>query len=131
VEEIVRSGCIGRKDAAKRLAERVRRLNLTDMLKKPYRTLSGGQQQRVLLARALCATDSLIILDEPSAALDPDATADLYRLVDSLHRDDGVAVVMVSHDPVNTLAFADKVLVMRRNAAFYGTPEDYKAFQGA
>ena len=134
VEEVVLSGCINRLgnrlffgQQQRRLAEeKMELLDITRLRKQSYRTLSGGQQQRVLLARALCATDSILLLDEPVTGLDPDATEELYSIIRSLNRDHGVAIVMVSHDLHGAMRDAGKVLVMNRGVDFLGSVEDYR-----
>lgn len=135
VEEVVLSGCInrmGRKlffaPQQKALAEeKMRLLDIEKLRKQSYRTLSGGQQQRVLLARALCATDSILLLDEPVTGLDPEATEDLYGIIRRLNREHGVCVVMVSHDLHGSMRDAGKVLVMNHGVDFYGTVSEYEA----
>ena len=134
VEEVVMSGCINRLNgrpffgrSQRALAEeKMRMLNIGDLRRKSYRTLSGGQQQRVLLARALCATDSILLLDEPVTGLDPDATEELYAIIRTLNREHGVAIVMVSHDLNGALKDAGKVLVMNRGVDFFGSIEAYE-----
>ena len=134
VEEVVMSGCINRLNgrpffgrSQRALAEeKMRMLDIGDLRRKSYRTLSGGQQQRVLLARALCATDSILLLDEPVTGLDPDATEELYAVIRTLNREHGVAIVMVSHDLNGALRDADKVLVMNRGVDFFGSIEAYE-----
>ena len=91
-----------------------------------FRELSGGQQQRALLARALAATQKLIILDEPIAGLDPLATAEMYRLIQHVNRDHGVTVVMVSHDPYAAAHEAKRVLHLENRQLFYGTAAEYR-----
>ena len=102
VREIVLSGCQGslgrrffyNKDD-KRLAEKnMERMGIADLADRCYRELSGGQQQRVLLARALCATGKLLLLDEPVAGLDPKVTVEMYELISELNRE-GVTVIMI------------------------------------
>ncbi|MBE5807809.1 MAG: metal ABC transporter ATP-binding protein [Clostridiales bacterium] len=135
VEEVVLSGCTGRlglkpfpgRRERELAREKLRMLDIEHLAKKSYRTLSGGQQQRVLLARALAATDALMILDEPITGLDPDASAELYGLLKKLNSDYGVAIVMVSHDLGGALKDAKRVLVMDRGVDFLGTPEEYLA----
>ena len=133
VEEVVLSGCINRMGRRlffageqKKLAEeKMRMLDIERLRKQPYRTLSGGQQQRVLLARALCATDSMLLLDEPVTGLDPDTTEELYTIIRKLNREHGVAIVMVSHDLHGSMRDAGKVLVMNRGVDFFGGTDEY------
>lgn len=133
VEEVVLSGCVnklGRKlffgHNMRELAhEKLHMLGICALADKPYRTLSGGQQQRVLLARALCATDSLLLLDEPVTGLDPFSTKEMYDLIRSLNKKHGVAILMVSHDLRGALRDADKVAVVNRGIDFFGTIEAY------
>ena len=91
----------------------------------PYE-LSGGQQQRVLIARALCATEQLLILDEPITGLDPSAIQDFYHLVKKLNKEDGITIIMVSHDIGNVISQANKILHLHRKVVFCGTAEEYK-----
>lgn len=91
-----------------------------------FRDLSGGQQQRVLLARALAATQKLIILDEPISGLDPLATAEMYRLVQHVNRDHKVTVIMVSHDPHAAAHEAKHILHLENRQLFFGSAADYR-----
>ncbi|MDR9858237.1 metal ABC transporter ATP-binding protein [Treponema socranskii] len=117
VYEIVLSGCQGRcgmrpfyNKAEKRLAaESMERMGIARFAGRSYRDLSGGQQQRVLLARAFCSTQKLLLLDEPVSGLDPNATEDMYRLIQELH-DDGVTIIMISHDIPSALRYATHIL---------------------
>ena len=135
VGEVVLSGCINRMgrrlffaSQQKQLAEeKMRLLDIEKLRKQSYRTLSGGQQQRVLLARALCATDSILLLDEPVTGLDPDATEELYGIIRRLNREHGVAIVMVSHDLHGSMRDAKNVLVMNHGVDFLGSVQDYEA----
>ncbi|MEE0776928.1 MAG: ATP-binding cassette domain-containing protein, partial [Bacillota bacterium] len=86
------------------------RLGITDLRKKSYRELSGGQQQRVLLARALCATKKLLLLDEPVTGLDPVITSELYELIGTINREEGISVIMVTHDMEGALKHSNKIL---------------------
>ena len=105
VREIVLSGCQARagfrpfynKEEKKLAEENMERMGITGLADSCYRELSGGQQQRVLLARALCATRKVLLLDEPVSGLDPKVTADMYGLIDGLNRD-GITIIMISHD---------------------------------
>lgn len=134
VFEVVLSGCQGAMGlkpfytrAEKRRAEAaVERLEIADIKNECYRNLSGGQQQRVLLARALCSADKLILLDEPTTALDPRATAEFYKIIGSLNRDEGVTVMMVSHDTAGALENSTKVLHLGgRESLFFGSTAEY------
>ena len=134
VEEVVLSGCVNRMGARffynradrEKAFGNMKLLDVERLRKKSYRTLSGGQQQRALLARALCATDAMLLLDEPVTGLDPNAAAEFYEVIRSLNRDHGVTVVMVSHDLSGAMRDADKVLVMNRGMDFFGSVEDYR-----
>ena len=135
VEEVVRSGLVNRlggrmwlgAQQKRRAAEKMRLMDVENMKTRPYRTLSGGQQQRVLLARALCATDSILLLDEPVTGLDPDATEEMYGVIRALNREHNTAIVMVSHDVNAALRDANKVLVMDHGVDFFGTVEKWKS----
>ena len=133
VREIVLSGCLAGNDRRpfysapeKRLAmENMEKLGIASLAQRCYRELSGGQQQRVLLARALCATRKLLLLDEPVSGLDPKTTAELYRLIAALNRNEGITIVMISHDIAAALNDASHVLHIGRDI-FYGTKQDFQ-----
>lgn len=134
VSEVVISGCLGKRGnrpfysgRERKLAEmNMERLGITELKKSCYRDLSGGQKQRVLIARALCATDRLLILDEPITGLDPATIQEFYRVIRHLNRDEKVAVLMVSHDIQNIVTQANKILQLKQTVQFYGSVEDYK-----
>ena len=134
VKEVVLSGCLNRcgmrpffKKDEKQLAHKsMERLHIANLAKHCYRELSGGQQQRVLLARALCATRKLLLLDEPVAGLDPAATADMYDMISELNSKDKITVIMVSHDVAAAHKYASHVLhIGSHKALFFGTKEQY------
>lgn len=133
VREVVLSGCLSRRGrrpfysrTEKRIAaENMERLGITPLAKHCYRELSGGQQQRVLIARALCATTKLLLLDEPITGLDPMAIQDFYAMLRKLNRDDGVAILMVSHDLRNAVEEANKILHLQKQVLFCGPAHDY------
>jgi len=105
--------------------ENLRRLNIWQLRDRCYRELSGGQQRRALLARALCAAKKLLLMDEPAAGLDPAATQELYRLIESLNREIGLTVIMVSHDIRGAVKYANRILHLNNAQAFFGLTADY------
>ena len=133
VSEIVLSGCQSRcgkrpfyNRAEKALAqENIRKMGIEDLRKKCYRELSGGQQQRVLLARALCATQKMLLLDEPVSGLDPIVTKEMYALIEDLHKD-GITIIMISHDIEAAKKYATHILHIGKNI-FFGTKDEYIA----
>ncbi|MBO4514796.1 MAG: metal ABC transporter ATP-binding protein [Lachnospiraceae bacterium] len=133
VREIVLSGCQGRSGlrpfyskSEKLLAERsMEKMGITELSGRCYRELSGGQQQRVLLARALCATRKLLLLDEPVSGLDPKVTAEMYSLISSLNRE-GITIIMISHDTGCAVSNASHILHIG-SKVFFGKKEEYLA----
>jgi len=101
------------------------KMHITPLAKRCYRELSGGQQQRVLLARALCATRKILLLDEPVTGLDPKAAAEMYALIDRLNREDGITIIMISHDISAAERYATHIL-LTGNAPFFGTQAAYQ-----
>ena len=133
VYEIVLSGCQGRRGLRpfytrqdKALArENIEKMGIGHLTRRCYRELSGGQQQRVLLARALCATRKVLLLDEPVSGLDPKVTAEMYQLIEQLNRE-GITIIMISHDLDAALRYASHILHVGRKV-FFGTREAYLA----
>lgn len=131
VWEIVLSGCQGRCGARpfyskedKALARKnMERMDITDLAKRCYRELSGGQQQRVLLARALCATGKVLLLDEPVSGLDPTVTVEMYSLIERLNKE-GITVIMITHDITAAIRYASHILHIG-DTIFFGTKEEY------
>ena len=106
----------------------LRNMELLDLLplkKRCYRDLSGGQQQRVLLARALCATKKLLLLDEPVTGLDPVMTNEMYQLIRRINREQNVTIIMVSHDIRNILPDATHILQLDQKQVFFGPMDEY------
>lgn len=132
VMEIVLSGTLNKcgfrpffsKNEKKAAEENMRRLEIWDLRKRCYRELSGGQQQRVLLARALCAAEKLLLLDEPVAGLDPKVTVEMYQLIKKLN-DEGITIIMVSHDIQAAVKYATHILHVGRRQLFFGSSKDY------
>lgn len=139
VAEVVRSGCINqmrgrafysRADRA-RAQENMERMGIEDLANRSYQALSGGQQQRVLLARALCATRKLLLLDEPVTGLDPVATGELYNLIKLVNLCNDITVIMVTHDIDAALRYATHVLHLGHRQLFFGTAAAYKQSDAA
>ena len=143
VREIVLSGCQGRcssrpfynKEEKQLAADAMEKMQIAQLAKRCYRELSGGQQQRVLLARALCATRKMLLLDEPAdglsaesaetvSGLDPKVTAEMYALIEKLNREDGITVIMISHDIAAAVKYASHILHIG-DAVFFGTRAEY------
>lgn len=133
VYEITISGCLNRcgfrpfynKEEKLLAVKNLEKLGMSGFSKKCYRELSGGQQQRVLLARALCATQKILLLDEPVAGLDPQSTKDMYSLLKDLNEKDGIAIIMISHDIKTAIKEAKKVLYISSTNIFFGSKEEY------
>ncbi|MBO7703975.1 MAG: metal ABC transporter ATP-binding protein [Solobacterium sp.] len=131
VREVVRSGCEARrglspfykKEELARVEENMKRMGIAEFADRCYRDLSGGQQQRVLLARALCATEKILLLDEPVTGLDPKVSAEMYKLITKLNKE-GVTIIMVSHDIASAVRDASHILHIG-NRVFFGTKNAY------
>lgn len=132
VEEVVVSGCLNRagmrpfynREERALALRNMEELGIGPLKKRCYRELSGGQQQRVLLARALCATRKLLLLDEPVSGLDPAASAQMYALIRQLNSD-AVTVIMISHDVTAAAREASHILHLSNRPRFFGTAKDY------
>ena len=132
VREIVLSGCQGRcgsrpfynKEEKQLALDAMDKMQITQLAKRCYRELSGGQQQRVLLARALCATQKMLLLDEPVSGLDPKVTAEMYALIEKLNCEDGITVIMISHDIAAAVQYASHILHIG-DTVFFGTKDAY------
>ena len=132
VWEIVLSGTLAhlgrglfyKKEQKQQAEEQRKLLGLWELKNRCYRNLSGGQQQRVLLARALCATSKILLLDEPVTGLDPKVTMEFYALLQELNKK-GITIIMVSHDP-HAMSYASHILHIEGDDSFYGTKEQYE-----
>ena len=132
VREIVLSGCQGRcgsrpfynKEEKQLALDAMDKMQITQLAKRCYRERSGGQQQRVLLARALCATQKMLLLDEPVSGLDPKVTAEMYALIEKLNCEDGITVIMISHDVAAAVQYASHILHIG-DTVFFGTKDAY------
>ena len=133
VREVVLSGFEGKcgwrpfytKAEKQQAEENIRAMGIEALSQRCYRELSGGQQQRVLLARALCATSKLLFLDEPVSGLDPRVTAEMYELIEKLNREQGITIIMISHDIAAALRYASHILHIG-DRVFFGTNADYQ-----
>lgn len=133
VKEVVMSGFLNkmglrpyynRAEKAKAM-EILSDFGMADYVRASFGSLSGGQKQRVLLARAMCATDKLLLLDEPTTGLDPVATEELYELLKRLNREKKTTILMVSHDLNKAVSDAGLILhVNRRSGCGYFGPAD-------
>lgn len=133
VMEIVLSGCLNHgkfspfytKEQKEKALYHLKELGIEDLKNCCYKELSGGQQQRVLLARALCATSKMLILDEPTTGLDPSVTKDFYQLLYKINQDMGITIVMVTHDLDHALESANKILHVHHTVHFFGSTAEY------
>ena len=133
VREVVMSGCLNHsrlipfytKADRERASKHMEELGITELADRSYRELSGGQQQRVLLARALCASDKLLILDEPVTGLDPIVTSEIYDIIKEVNRKYAMTIIMVSHDVKTAVQSANKILHLKQTVHFFGSTEDY------
>lgn len=133
VREVVLSGCLNgcglrpfyNKAEKSKVRCNLELLNIEHLANKCFRELSGGQKQRVLLARALCASKKLLLLDEPVTGLDPNATKDMYDLIERLNIENKVTILMVSHDIGTAVKYASRILHLGNTPLFYGSKEEY------
>lgn len=138
VWEIVISGCLNSgknkvfysKSDRQRAEKNLQRLEILPLKNQPYSQLSGGQQQRVLLARALCATKKLLLLDEPVASLDPLVTSHLYEIINDINKE-GITIIMVSHDIVGSVRYASHVLSLSHQKGKFFSHSEYLEYSGA
>ncbi len=136
VYEVVLSGCLNKrgwrpfysKEEKQRALNNLKKLKIEHLKDKCYRDLSVGQQQRVLIARALCASEKILLLDEPVTGLDPVTTQHLYEIIEELNRDYKMSIIMVTHDMNSGLEHATKILRLNKEVVFYGTPDEYLCF---
>ena len=133
VKEVVLSGFVGKsffspfytKAQRCRADDSMKLLGIDEYKKRSFLELSGGQQQKVLLARAMCAAEKLVLLDEPITGLDPAASENFYKLLSHLNSHHGVAIVMVSHDIQNSVEYCNKILHLGNGTRYFGSSTDY------
>lgn len=135
IEEVVMSGTINRhirsifykSDDIKKAMDIMTQLGIYHIRKNAFCELSGGQQQRVLIARALCATDKIIVLDEPTTGLDPKIAFQIYEMLSKLQKENNLTILIVSHDIDRALKFSDNVLEIKNGKlTFCGKTKDYE-----
>lgn len=137
VQEVVRSGCLNRRGwfpfyssaDISRANAAMEKMGILPFAKRNCAELSGGQKQRMLLARALCAASDLLLLDEPTGGLDEGATEELYSLIEKLHKEDGMTILMVTHDSAILPRLATHILYLGQHSTFYGTLAEYDSFK--
>ena len=133
VYEIVLSGTLNKlgikpfytKKEKEKANESLKILNIENLKNKSFTELSGGQRQKVLLARSLCATSKLLILDEPSNNLDSNSKKELYKTVIDLNKKKKITVIMITHDLDHNNLIGNKILSLREDNIFYGSTEEF------
>ncbi len=130
VREVVESGLRSRrlflnKEDKERAAAMMEQMEISHLKHRSFMELSGGQRQRVLLARALCATRKLLLLDEPTAGLDPVVARELYKTIEKINQENQIAIIMITHDVHTAALFASHILHLQQTPLFYGKPDEY------
>jgi zinc transport system ATP-binding protein len=133
VKEVVSMGLLSGKKFPKRLSSKDneaidRALSLMDIAElkdKKIGELSGGQQQRVIIARALITEPELLILDEPTTAVDPETREKFFAIIDMLNKKKNTTVILITHDTGSAGKYASKLLYFDRRVVFYGTFKDF------
>ncbi|MBQ7916282.1 MAG: metal ABC transporter ATP-binding protein [Firmicutes bacterium] len=134
VREVVMSGFLNqhgyspfyKKEEKVRAKEVLSMLGIGELEHRSIQALSGGQQQRVLLARALCAASSMLLLDEPTAGLDAEASQEMYELLERLHQEQKMTILMVTHHLAEVKKYATHILRLRGDGYFFGTVAEYE-----
>lgn len=135
VYEVVISGCLNKmgflpfynKEKKALANEMLEKLDITNLAKKSYSQLSGGQQQRVLLARALCATSKILLLDEPTAGLDIATTNEFYKIIKNLNAE-GITIIMITHNLADAISDASHILNVTANKIEHTLKEDFEGY---
>jgi zinc transport system ATP-binding protein len=133
VEEVIASGILVKKHFPQKIAaldrkaidELIHSFGIEELRGRPIGKLSGGQQQRVFLARALASRPQLLILDEPTVALDPQSRESFYSTLACLNTQKKITIVLVSHDLGSIGKYASKLMYLDRKMIFFG---DFKEF---
>ncbi len=111
----------GYRERRKRADSTLAKFGLTGLAERQATVLSGGEQQLLALARAAAQEPEVLFLDEPTAALDPAATAEIEAMLDNLHAD-RVRIVMTTHDLGQARRMADEIAFMHRGRLIEATP---------
>ncbi len=133
VYEIVLSGTLNKlgfrsfytKKGKELALENLKILGIEKLKDNNFCDLSGGQRQKVLLARSLCATSKLLILDEPSNNLDSKSKKELYETIVELNKKRGITVIMITHDLDHDNLLGNKILSLREDEIFFGSTEEF------
>lgn len=139
VFEIVLTGCLGRSSSGPFLTKKAReiafvnmeKVGITSLASRKCGALSGGQRQRVMLARALCSAEKLLVLDEAVTGIDAKTTADIYSLVESLNKKQGMSIISVTHDVESAMKYSTHILRLNSDGFFFGTVEEFLALDEA
>jgi len=133
VKEVVGLGLLSKKSFPKKfvkedgikILETLDLMGISDLGDKLVGELSGGQQQRVFLARALAPDPELLIMDEPSTALDPVSREGFYDIIKKLNVEKGITSILITHDTAQIGRYANKLLYLDKKVIFYGPFADF------
>lgn len=133
VKEIVSLGLLSNKGFYKKIDRKdesaiynvLHLLDIENLKNKLIGQLSGGEQQRVLLARAMVNSPQVLILDEPTTALDPQSRDSFYHILGQLNKEQGTTILLITHDVGTIGNYANKLLYIDERLIFYGTFDQF------